>query len=301
MHDKERALFFTLLIEAGSLLPDVVAAILARSVAVWADFARCSIDTLAVFLAWLTIRTIARGDRGRGYEYGLGKLESMSSALLAGIFVLAALWVADDAIGRLREPVALAWRHVALAFVFNLIAIPIDGWLWRKNRRLAAAERSPVLEAETRLYAIKTLTDVLIAVVLAVGASLAHVPAVRGLDPVVSFVIAGVMVYSAYGILSDSVRDLLDGALEEALQLRVLRCLAAHFDDYRDLHGMRSRRAGNKVFIELFLEFDGERRMAEVQAIIDRIREEISRDVGGALVSVVPSSGPIEPAAPRPA
>src|SRR5262245_33995610 len=43
----------------------------------------------------------------------------------------------------------------------------------------------------------------------------------------------------------------------DALQLHVLRCLSGHFDDYRDFHGMRSRRAGSRVFIEIFLEFDG--------------------------------------------
>jgi ferrous-iron efflux pump FieF len=101
------------------------------------------------------------------------------------------------------------------------------------------------------------------------------------------------MLHSAYGFLSESVRDLLDGALEESLQLHVLRCLSGHFDDYRDFHGMRSRRAGSRVFIEIFLEFDGDKAMAEVQATIDRMRAEIAASVRGSSVTIAPVTQPI--------
>jgi len=101
-------------------------------------------------------------------------------------------------------------------------------------------------------------------------------------------IIAGVMVHSAYGILSESVRDLLDVALDEGVQLQVLRWLATHFEDYREFHGVRSRRAGSAMFIEVFLEFDPDRRMADVQAVIDDMRGELMRAIPGSFVSIVP-------------
>ncbi len=287
MQDKQRLIFTTLLLEVGFLVPDVVAAMLARSLTVWADLLRCGIETLAVFFAWLTIRKVDRASNDPHYEYGLGKLESMSTVLIATIFLVAAAYIAVDAWGAFRAPEPLQWAQIAPAFALNIVAVVVDARLWWKHRTLARREYSPVMEAEARLYGIKTLADVLVGIVLALAASLQHAW-VGYLDPASSLLIAGVMVYSAYGIFSESVRDLLDAALDEGLQLQVLRCLAMHFDDYREFHGVRSRRAGSKIFIEVFLEFDPDRRMAEVQAVIDHMRDELMRTIPGSFVSIVP-------------
>jgi ferrous-iron efflux pump FieF len=288
MQGKQRLIFTTLLLEVAFLVPDTIAAVLAGSLAVWADLLRCGIETLAVFFAWLTIRKVDRvSSDPQRYEYGLGKLESMSTVLIASIFFVAAGWVTMDAWAAFRAPEPLEWSNIWLAFVFNLVAIVIDGGLWWKHRTIAVRERSPIVEAEARLYRIKTFADVLVGIVLALAASLRG-PWVGYLDPASSLVIAGVMVHSAYGILSESVRDLLDVALDEGMQLQVLRCLATHFEDYREFHGVRSRRAGSAMFIEVFLEFEPDRRMAEVQAAIDHMRDELMGAIPGSFVSIVP-------------
>lgn len=86
MQDKQRLIFTTLMLEVGFLVPDTIAAVLAGSLAVWADLLRCGIETLAVFFAWLTIRKVDRASSDpQRYEYGLGKLESMSTVLIATI------------------------------------------------------------------------------------------------------------------------------------------------------------------------------------------------------------------------
>src|SRR6185295_1551459 len=113
-----------------------------------------------------TIRKVNRVDAGQPFEYGLGKLENVSSLLLACVFLIAATWIVQDAVERTRNPSLLEWQNITLAFVLNIVAIAIDGWLWRRNGALARAEYSPVMEAEARLYGIKTLSDILIAAVL---------------------------------------------------------------------------------------------------------------------------------------
>ena len=54
---------------------------------------------------------------------------------------------------------------------------------------------------------------------------------------------------------------------------------------------MRSRRAGSRVFIEIFLEFDGDKAMAEVQAV--RMRAEIAASVRGSSVTIAPVTQPV--------
>ena len=42
------------------------------------------------------------------------------------------------------------------------------------------------------------------------------------------------------------------------------------------------------MFIEVFLEFDPDRRMADVQSVIDDMRGELMRAIPGSFVSIVP-------------
>jgi divalent metal cation (Fe/Co/Zn/Cd) transporter len=70
----------------------------------------------------------------------------------------------------------------------------------------------------------------------------------------------------------------------------IVRHLATFFNDYTALHGVRSRRSGSNVYIEIFLEFDSERKMGEVQAIINRIKISLESHIPKSSVSVVPTS-----------
>ena len=72
----------------------------------------------------------------------------------------------------------------------------------------------------------------------------------------------------------------------------IVQHLAQFFNDYSALHGVRSRRSGSNVFIEIFLEFDGEKKMCEVQETINRIKVSLEAHIPKSTVSIVPTSTP---------
>ncbi len=76
------------------------------------------------------------------------------------------------------------------------------------------------------------------------------------IDPVMSVLLSGFILIFAYSILSSSMTDLLDKALDESMQLLIVRALAEFFDEYTQILGVRSRRSGGEIFIELELEFE---------------------------------------------
>ncbi|MEN6326517.1 MAG: cation transporter dimerization domain-containing protein, partial [Syntrophomonas sp.] len=59
--------------------------------------------------------------------------------------------------------------------------------------------------------------------------------------------------------------------------------------DYLDFLGIRSRRVGSRVFIELFLEFDPESKMSKVQHSIDTIKNSLEESIIGSQVMIIPS------------
>lgn len=109
------------------------------------------------------------------------------------------------------------------------------------------------------------------------------------IDVITSFALAGFLLISAWGVAKSSVTQLLDQALEERLQIIILRELAVYFNSYEDFHGLQTRQSGKDSFITIFLEFAGDRTMADVQAVINDIQLGLERKIKNSHVYVVTS------------
>jgi len=128
---------------------------------------------------------------------------------------------------------------------------------------------------------------------LSLSLSFEHQSWAQYVDPAGSIMLLAVLAYTAYGVISMSVYDLLDGTLEESLQLAILRELAVHFYKYDNVHGIRSRRSGSNVYIELFLEFDSEQKMGDVQGVINEIKAGLEEKIPGSQVIIAPTTSPL--------
>ncbi len=288
--EKERSVFLGLLLGLLVLVPDLIAVILANSVMLLSDLLKSGSETIATFLSYLAIRRVRQG-KTFDYNYGQGKLENMSSLAVAGAMLVSWLIVTFSAIERFRHPAPIGRIGLAL-FVTGGSAV-INVLIWRKNRRLALAEPSPIIESQWRLYRAKTAANICVLASLLLSSAFREKPWAAYIDPAGAVIVSGFLLLSAYRVITDSVYDLLDRTLDESLQLVILAELATWFNDYVALHGIRSRRSGSNVYIEIFMEFDGEQRMAEVQTLIDRMRASLEEKIKGSHVIIAPASGPV--------
>lgn len=283
----ERSVRFNFLTGALSFSLKIFATSIANSVTLFSDLLRSGGDTLAAFLSWLTMRRIAAG-KALAYDYGYGKLENLASLLVAGTMLVSLAIALYGAVVRFREPVIV--RHIGLGFFVALYSTGVNAWSWRRTFRLAKRENSSILESQWHLFRTKTMANFCVVVSLGLSMTLQHRSWSMYIDPVFSLVLSGFLAYSIYSVASMNVSDLLDRALDESLQLVILRELAAYFDDYVAFHGMRSRRSAKTVYIDLFLEFDGTKTMADVQKTIDAMRAGLEKKIPGSHVVISPAT-----------
>lgn len=288
--EKERSILTGFLLGAVALAPDIVAVILANSVMLLSDLLKSGSETVATFLSWLAVRKVRQG-RTFDYNYGQGKLENISSLAVAGAMILSWLIVTYSAIERFRRPTPIGSIGLAL-FVTSGAGI-LNLWMWRKNLSLARAEPSPIIESQWRLYRAKSVANICVISSLILSFAFREHSWAAYIDPAGALIISGFLLLSAYRVVTDSIYDLLDRTLDESLQLVILGELAAFFDDYVALHGIRSRRSGSNVYIEIFMEFDSEKRMSEVQELINRMRESLERKIKSSQVVIAPATGPL--------
>ncbi len=247
----------------------------ANSLALWADCAATLLDFIAVFIAWQGFKKV-ESKSTEFFNYGYGKFESFSSLGMAVLMIVSFFCIMTVAIIRFGNPVPVSGVGVIIGIAAHLIFGVINGSLFFKSLQLERKDKSSLISAQRRIYLIKFSANVLLFVTLIFSYFLHQYKWAMYADPVTATIIALMILASATKIFHHSTRDLLDYALEEQSQLLILRSLAHHFDQYENIQDIRTRVAGGKIYVEIFLEFDGELKHVEVMNSAGSIQKEIT-------------------------
>lgn len=284
--DKIRLLALTAGMEFYTIVAATVAIMTSNSVSFVTNLLIAVNGFIATGISLYTVRKMSSGKDGR-YAYGFGKLETVSGLAVASTMIISILVIGYETVERLFHPVDVEGGTIGL--IMTGISAVISTVLWVKNYRVSRQEPSPIFDSVWRLCRQGAIEDFLI--IFAVGCGLVFRDSAWAdyMDPLASMVLLYVLVMSVYAILSGSMDDLLDRSLGEYHQVLILRALAVHFDEYEQVHEIRTRRAGARMYVELFLEFAPERSMGEVYASIAKLKAELHEKMPNTEVLIVPT------------
>lgn len=257
----------------------------ASSSVLLADFLKTSLECIAVLLAWLSLRRIIHG-RNEAFDYGIGKLESLSSVFVGVLMMLGVCVIVVNAVLNIMNPSHISGMGVYISGVAQVVFGVINTRMALHARKLAKQSTSPIIAAQQQLFMSRAVGNVFIFLSLGLSMLLHGQTWSVYIDPVASLIVAGFIGFSAVGVFTDSFNDLLDKTLDEELQMVITRELVTHFDQYEALHGIRSRRSGSHVFIEIFLECDADRKVGDVQAFFDTLRTSLESKIPNSRVVV---------------
>jgi cation diffusion facilitator family transporter len=289
--ERERALFYNILAGVASVIPKLIAAVLSGSVTLYASVLKTINEALGIIISWMIARKIARGDPGT-YDYGMGKYENIARIITGGVLLISVVLLVIIAAFRLLVPALLGTSGIAVGVGIAAIMIVIDTWFWVRNTRIAEREPSPLMDSQWRLFRLKAFSNIVVLLALVLAVLCTGYPWAVYIDPLASLVIIGILFRSGYGMIKQSLPDLLDRTLEEELQLVVIKELATHFDRYEQIHAVRSRRSGGNIYIEIFLEFDGDLRMSDVQDTMDAMKESLEAKIPTSFVNIITTRCP---------
>jgi cobalt-zinc-cadmium efflux system protein len=197
-------LILALSLLAGLMAGELVAGILASSLALLSDAAHLLVDVVALALSLVAMRLARRPAKG-ALTFGLRRSEILAAQFNGATLLVLALMIVYEGIRRLVDPPEVGGA-VVLAVAIAGVAVNLAA-----TRAMAGADRSS-LNVEGAYQHILTdligfaLTAVAGAVVLASGFDRA--------DGIASLVLAAIMLNSAYGLLRSSGRVFLEAAPE---------------------------------------------------------------------------------------
>ncbi|MEN6395232.1 MAG: cation transporter [Methanoregula sp.] len=286
---KEKAVVTGLLCDIGLWIPEILAVVLTGSVTLFADVMKCGNEILATVFA---LAILFKMKHGTSYDYGMGKFESSTRIATGAVMIVSIIIIFFSAFDRIFVPEHIDPAGAVIAVPLMLIIAIVDTYHWHENYQLSKNDPSPIIEAQWRLRRAKAFAD--IAVLLAIVFSFVLIGywwAVY-IDPAVSFIIIGFLLVAGVREITSSLPDFFDKTLEEDLQIVILRELTTFFNEYEDFYGVRSRRSGSTIYIDIFLGFDPERKMGTVQDMSDQLKKSLEGKIPGSIVSIVPTSEP---------
>jgi len=287
---KEKTVVLSLLCDIGLWLPEIAAVVLSGSVTLFADVMKCGNEILATAFALIILLKMKKGGAFR-YDYGMGKFETFTRSATGVVMLVSIIIIFFAAFHRIFVPAPLQPAGAYIAVPLMVISAIIDTCLWQKNYRISLSDPSPIMEAQWRLRRAKSFSDIAVLLSLVLSFALIGYSWSTYIDPVISFVIIGFLLIAGFREISSSLPDLFDKTLEEELQIVILHELSAFFTEYEGFYGVRSRRSGSLIYIDIFLGFDPALRMGEMQATSDRLKASLERQIPGSVVSIVPTSG----------
>jgi len=169
--------------------------ILAHSTALLADAAHNSGDALGLLMAW-SAHVLARKYPTERYTYGFRSTSILAAFLNAMILLIATGAIAWEAIQRLLEPQAVAGLTVIAVATIGIVINGLTAWMLMAGRHGDLNIRGAYLHM---------LADASVSAGVVIAGVVIVLTGWQWIDPAVSLVISGVIVWATWGLLRSSV------------------------------------------------------------------------------------------------
>jgi len=283
---REKLVFHGLCVDFLILVPETIAVILSGSAALLSDVFKYANEVLATLFALMIIRRMKAGGKFT-YDYGMGKFETLTRIITGSVMGISICILVLFTIQRLMHPEEFEMVAAYIGIPLMVIASIADYHHWHTYKNRSKQDPSPIMESQWRLRRAKTFSNLLLLFALSLSVLCIQYEWAHYIDPIVSFIIIGFLLFAGYREFSSSLPDLFDKTLDEELQIVILHELASSFDKYNEFNGVRSRRSGSRIYIEIFLGFDPEQRMGDVQDFAISLKHSLEAKIAGSVVSIV--------------
>ena len=282
---QQRITGLQLLSELPNFVLVLLSAIVSHSLIVWLDF----VDTLGNLLSEVIVTVQSRRmsrDLRYEYNYGVGKVEALTAFFTGAIELSGLLCIAVVSVMQIVSPESPSdlLIYVGALKVGNVL---FDLWFLRGQAKIRAVNPSAIAEAEYlgNIGALAFDGGALLAL-LAVWLLREHHVSWY-VSPVLSLVIALVMMVFCVKQIHHAMMELADKTLPEEEQLKILKVLNRHNGEYRRFDSIRSRYTGTTVTVDLAVTFDEETTYRQIEAFRDAVQRELVEEIPNCCVSVI--------------
>ena len=223
---ERRGLRMTLWLTAVILVAEVVGGILSNSLALLADAGHMFTDALAIALAYVALGFATRPPTRRK-TYGWYRLEVLAALVNGVTLVVMSLFIFGEAYERIFEPPEVSTGTMLLVATIGLVANSF-GLMFLSGHHGSLNMRGAYLHV---------FGDLLSSVAVVAGGVFMWMSGNYLIDPILSILIAVIIIVSAYRLLRESVDVLLE-AIPAGMELEEVGVAIAKLDGVVSVHDL---------------------------------------------------------------
>ena len=250
----------------------LLAGVIAHSGAMVSDAIHSASDVFSTIVVIIGIK-ISRKESDKDHPYGHERLECVAAIVLATILAATGLGIGYSAVTKI---LAGNYENLAvpgiLALVAAIVSIAVKEAMYQYTKVHAKRIDSSALMADAWHHRSDALSSV--------GALIGIAGARMGfpiLDPVASAVICIFIEKAAYDIFMDAVDKMVDKACDEETENALREC-ATRQEGVLGIDLLHTRVFGNKIYVDIEIEADGELTLTKAHAIAERVHDAIEKN-----------------------
>ena len=274
-----------LLAEVPTFIESLLSAIFSNAILLYVDL----LDSLSCIMRNAVTMLLSKKltkDLRFEYNYGVEKIEAMSSLLCDGIMLFGMFLTFCFSIYSFFFPSKPSDLLIAVAGL-KLYDIMWDIAFFVKQRKIYKANRTAVIKANYAAAFGALLFDVLAFLSLLAMWLLRNYPIGGYISPVASI---GAAVYLTVGCIKrikESLNEITDKTMPEEQQLKTLRILTRHYNSYSQFHSIHSRKCGDVIRIDAHLSFEDDTRAEDVINLQKQMQDEFEEQFGNCMVKII--------------
>lgn len=245
------------------------AGIAGNSGAMVSDAVHSLSDVFATFIAFLGVR-LSKREADQKHPYGHERLECVASLLLGLILAVTGFGIGKAGIGKI---IAGNYEALAVPGVIALAAAIVsilskEGMYWY-TRHYAKILNSPAFMADAWHHRSDAFSS--IGSLIGIAGAMLGFPV---LDSAASVVICLFILKVSYDILKDAISKMLDTSCGESYDKALADYISAQ-ENVICIDSLHSRMFGNRTYIDLEIQVDGNLSLKDAHAIAERIHDNV--------------------------
>ena len=274
-----------ILAELPSFVAVLVSAILSRNLLVFIDLFDSFMYLISLSLIVILSKKLTK-DLRYEYNYGVGKIEAISSLLCDGIAFFGLLIALGLSVREIISPEQPSDFVIAVVGL-KVINVVFDTVFYVKQFKITKIHNSAISKANCA-EALSALLFDSVALVSFLAMWLLRDNTIGGyISPVVSIFVAIYLMFGYVKRTRQALIELTDKTLPEEEQMKILNILTRYYDSYSQVHSVNSHKSGDCIRIDMHLSFERNTSFEEILILKKQMQDEFDSQFGNCIVNII--------------
>lgn len=263
----------------------IIFGLITASYSLVADAIHTISDLVSDFVVLIANR-FAREKPDAGHPYGHFRFETIAVLIIAVLLVIVGVQIITASVGRIQSGEVIE-VDAGVAFIVAVVAIVAKEFLYRYMARVAVKVDSTIIMAN----ALHARSDAISSIVVAIGLA-ANYFGINYADLVASLIVGTMIAYMGLKMAWGSLNDLADRSVDKEVLDDIANAIIGT-EGLVDFHELKTRKAGDFIFVELHLDLPAQMTIAEGHDVAEEVERRI-KDAVPLVQSVLTHFDPVD-------